>query len=170
MSAIARAPATLVERLSPVADRVRRIGERLGAVPWRTAIVLYAWSGGDVYKGDPTPVRVVELTPRPMVRERVWEEFTGVGVVKRGKATLEAVSARYTEGDLDLLFQPTPPAHEVFVEVVADGRDGPAPERRMYRPADKPVRHPTSFEWSMALHIQVDHRDRYGKRRPWSFE
>ena len=48
---IHRPAATFVERASRMHDRARQMLARAGAIPWRTAIVSWAWSGGGNGRG-----------------------------------------------------------------------------------------------------------------------
>lgn len=160
-----RLPRTLVERMSPIRDRAQRLRARLGAVPWRTAIVLYRWTGGSVGKGEPVLVRVQELTPPPDVHGEggLRGQSTSAGFVREGSVRLENLSARYTESDLDLLFRPLDAAEIVFIEVAHDTRDGViAPPRRLYRPLGTPERQVTDATWSLNLErVQDPIRGRY---------
>jgi hypothetical protein len=167
-----RAPATIIERLAPVADRLRALRDRVGLSPWRTWVIAYRWTGGGRGRGEPILFKEVELNPRPVLRSAAGLRVspTSGGVVAEGVVHLAEISARYTEDDLDLLFQPTPDDVEVFVEMALDGRDGPRPERYAFRPAGKPQRDAAGLQWTLDLRAVEGGRTRDRARRPWSDE
>jgi hypothetical protein len=166
-----RAPLTVVERLAPVADRLRTVRDRIGLTPWRTWVVGYRWSGGARGRGEPILFKEVELLPRPVLVSAAGMRVTPTsgGVVANGIVRLVEISPRYTEDDLDLLLQPTPTDVEVFVEMRLDGRDGATPERYAFRPAGKPSRDAGKLQWTVDLRA-CDARTREGHRRAWSDE
>ena len=104
-----RAPATVIERLARVADRMRAVRDRLGLTPWRTFVVAYQWTGGARGRGKPGLTKEIELTPRPALTSAAGLKVspTSGGLVADGVVRLTEISPRYTEDDLDLLFQPS---------------------------------------------------------------
>jgi hypothetical protein len=167
-----RAPATVIERLSPVADRLRSVRDRLGLNPWRTFVVAYRWTGGARGRGEPELVKEIELTPRPRLVDAAGLKVTptSAGLVPEGVVRLVEISPRYVEDDLDLLFVDRPEAEEVFVEMRLDGRDGASPHRYAFRPAARPAREAGKLAWSLELRAVHDPRTRAGTRRAWSDE
>lgn len=165
-----RPPTTLIERLSPVADRLRAVRDRLGLTPWRTFVVGYRWTGGARGRGEPALFKEVELLPRPVLVSSTGLRITPTsgGNTAQGTVRLVEISPRYTEDDLDLLFQPLAPEVEVFIEMALDGRDGATPERYAFRPASKPQRDAGKLQWSIELRAVVDGRTREQTRRRWS--
>lgn len=167
-----RAPATVIERLGPVADRLRAVRDRLGLEPWRTFVVAYRWTGGARGRGEPQLVKEIELTPRPRLIDAAGLKVapTSAGLVLEGVARLVDVSPRYVEDDLDLLFVDRPEDEEVFVEMRLDARDGASTQRYAFRPAARPAREAGKLGWSIELRAVHDPRRRPGTRHAWSDE
>lgn len=169
----ARRPTSLVERISArVPDRLQGLRVRLGAVPWRTFVLHYRWTGGEVGRGRPELVLATELTPSPMVlgegdlRQAPME----AGGDTQGGVRFTRISPRYTEDELNLFALDLPAGEEKFLEVVHDGRDGMAPKRRAYALTSLPERNPTTGEWTLKATLTTDSRERYGERRYWADE
>jgi hypothetical protein len=167
-----RAPATVIEQLTPVADRLRSVRDRVGLNPWRTFVVAYRWTGGARGRGKPELVKEIELTPRPRLVDAMGLKVapTPAGLIAEGVVRLVEISPRYVEDDLDLLFQARPADEEVLIEMRLDGRDGPTPERYAFRPAANPSREAGKLAWALELRAVHDPRTREGTRRVWSDE
>jgi hypothetical protein len=169
---LARPPATLIERMSSVADRMRGIGTRLGAYPSRVFLLTYTWTGSEIGRGDPVPTTVMEILPRPMVMsENIPIIETAGGVSEQGVLRVTEISARYTEDELNI-FNPTPADNvEIFYEIIRDERDGQNAvaqiERRAYILTRTPQRDPTNSMWTIWLKSRNDDRTRYASRRYW---
>lgn len=164
-----RPPQTFVERATAMADRARAMRGRAGAVPWRTFIVRYVWSGGEPGRGLPRLDRYVELTPSPEIvgEGSLRTRPTSAGISREGHVKMIGISARYTESDLDILFADVKANEEVFFEVIHDGREGPNAERRAYKPSGLPERDVTSAQWTVSLVKMQGDRSRYGNTRYW---
>ncbi len=167
----ARPPANVVERLGPVADRLRAVRDRVGLTPWRTFVVAYKWSGGARGRGEPLLEKETELLPRPALVTAAGLRVapSSGGIVASGTVRLVEISPRYTEDNLDLLFQDVPEDVEIFVEMHLDARDGRTPERCAFRPASKPNRDAGKLQWTLELRAGSE-RTREGQRRTWSRE
>jgi hypothetical protein len=96
---------SLVDRLVPLADRLRRIPAGLGVRQWRVIVVRRRWSGARRGQGTPSFVSQLELDPRPLVRVpdaqiALHLEMELQGRQEAGLIDLVEVSLRYSEGDL----------------------------------------------------------------------
>jgi len=167
-----RAPLTLVEDLTEVVDDLRDLVAELGGRPVRSFVLHYRWTGGERYRGAPELLSAQELTPRPELvdEDKLRAQVDRRGTTATGVVELRKISPRYSEADLDVLRRALPADEEVLVELVHDGRDGRAAERRAYRPAGKPVRDPFRFEWRLSLRAIVDARTAAAYRRDWATE
>lgn len=141
---------SLAEEMGAVVDDARQLLTDFGLRPYRVFSVLYQWSGGEVGRGRITLVREAEFLPTPLVDLRpVRTTPRNAGKVEEGVVHLREVSSRYTEEQISgLLFQEgLQPGQEGFVEVLHDGRDGPAPKRRRFQVTGAPWHDAERFEW-----------------------
>jgi hypothetical protein len=162
---------SFVKRAQALFDRGRCLLTSAGARPWRVFIVKYQWSGGDIGRGDPRKVKVVEITPRPIVVDEsaLQNRSFAFGQAKEGRIWLKEISTRYHEEDLDILFKPLSRGEEVFIETIQDEEwGGKAPIRRDYKPFTTPELRPTEGQWIMQLTNIDDERTKDGRRVYWS--
>lgn len=158
---------SLVESLGDVADDMRQIAVDLGARPYTVHAVCIRWSGGEQGRGDPVVVSDVALKPTPELRGiSAWERsLESGGVTERGDSTLIGVSPRYTEDELTgYLLPASVEAHERFLEVRIDERDGTTTRRRFVL-HKAPERRPTDLDWRLTLRKQEGDRGRDGSPR-----
>lgn len=155
-----RLAATLVERLSARADRLRKLEVRLGARPWRVFVRLYRWTGAEKWHGTREMVREIELTPAPIVRDEgsLRNAILSGGARPEGTVRLAEISPRYTEADLDILTAPLQATEEVTIEIVHDARDGADPMVRSFSPAAKPERDVLGLQWTLPLTLTQEQR------------
>jgi hypothetical protein len=167
---IHRPASTFVERAARMHDRARQMMVRAGAVPWRTAVISWAWTGGGEGRGTPKVTGMLELTPPPDVTGEGSLKGTpsGAGFVRNGVVRLVGISSTYTEGDLDILFRVLAPGELVLIEVVHDTRDGSiTPPRRLYKPVGTPERDVTSAQWSLTISSVQNQTTRYDSGAWW---
>lgn len=157
---------SLVEELGDEVDDLRQLYTEFGLRPYRVFSVVVSWPGGAVGRGKPVVVSEAEFLPTPEVRDMqgINNVARAAGVVERGQVQLRQLSPRYTEEDLAVLFhqQPLPPAHQGWIEVRIDRRDGATKRRRLF-PQAIPYRKAAGFEWRANLTSQDERRSRFGE-------
>lgn len=158
---------SLVEDLGGIVDDIRQIATDLGARPYRVFSVTYRWTGGEIGRGTPEVVSETEFLPTPLVSMKPITQFvTSGGVIERGGTTLEELSPRYTEDQIQALCHGdrtcSGPGFQTFIEVTQDRRDGASPRRR-FTTDSAPVRDPDDFEWSVRIQKQDGDRSRSGE-------
>jgi hypothetical protein len=149
---------TLVDRLTPVADRIRGIlHPRFGTRPYSVVIVILRWSGGKRGQGEPTVGREIPLAPTPKV--------TGIGGLD---ASLHPIG-RDEEGDIELSEMslslaesmvspytgpsPLPADEEWFYEVRWNSG-----KRRRFAPIGVPERDVNQMGWRLRCRAQDPER------------
>lgn len=170
-----------------VADRIRQIGDRLGAYPYRVFLVWTRFSGSERGEGNEVEIGRIELAPAPEVQSLDGVTFSlfAAGALPIGSVRLRGVSLQYTYDQLTGTLPPTQkqdpfaPAsatalvsvhrdhiqepNDFYYEIVEDGRNDPDPKRMKFRLLSPPVIDPTSQQWILGLERTSEDPDRYGR-------
>jgi hypothetical protein len=98
MSGAAVLGSNLIDRLIPMADRLRgQLNAQFGTRPFRVSTVLRSWSGAEQGDGDYLDV-ITEITPAPRVR--FWDRYkwvmTPLGTHEDGTIRVDEISLSYT--------------------------------------------------------------------------
>lgn len=144
-------PELLGDVLIGVTDDIRGIvDEALGTNPHRVAIVTRTWSGARVGEGVATTT-VVELEPRPTVKDESTFAARYHGREERGRTILTGISLRYTEAELT----PNPgPSSEVAYRITE--RHGQEQKTRYLTPATPPQVRRSHTDWTIELEAAAD--------------
>jgi hypothetical protein len=154
-----------VQKLTPVADKIRDLRTRLGGVPYRVFLVRTRWSGGHRGRGVEEVLTAQELLPTPKVMSLDGQTWVlhSVGLDEMGDVRVADISPAYTE---DMLMgtgaqgEPIPKDQQFFWEIVYPRPLPDAPVRRRYTPKSTPDYKPTRFGWSITLVKAGEERDR----------
>jgi hypothetical protein len=139
----------------------------LGVRPYTVHAVKVRWSGGEVGRGEPSPLLDLQIlpTPKQVSIGSMAREAEAAGAVERGDVMLSGVSPRYTEDEIDSMFGVGAAAdEECFIEIRMDARDGTGQRRRRFTLAKPPER--KTSEWRVTLRRSTGDRARDGTRRP----
>lgn len=158
---------TVVQRLTPYVDQIRDIATRLGARPYRVALIWTQWSGGETGIGVEQVLREEFLLPTPMigVLNTVKEELTSVGLEEVGELRVTEISPRYNEDYLmgrDDTGHQIPSDQNFYWEIAFPRPDGQKGVRRRFLPKSVPSYQGTNFEWTIDLVKAIENRDRDG--------
>lgn len=164
---------TLTSELGYVVDDIRQdIEVDLGLRPYRVFSIVTYWTGGQIGYGDPEEVSRVELVPRPRVTfetklDAIKYQMLSGGKQDTGLVVVDRVSPNFTEDDINAIFhlQPLPEAHEGYLEIGMDERDGQAIKRR-YVLSSPPWRDVRNFQWRLILRVQEQSFTRTGDPQP----
>lgn len=155
--------------IAGIVDDARQLVTDLGLSPYRVFVVTVRWTGGAVGQGEAKVVGELELLPTPEIRETsgVRGEQRSGGLVERGTIELRKVSIRYTERELEGVFQcgrcaNRDAAVQVFVEMRIDGRE-PEARRRRFTVTGMPYLNAKGFEWRVRLLRQDEDRGLNGQ-------
>jgi hypothetical protein len=173
-----QARSSLAQRLGRVADRARGIAGRLGARAYLVNLVWYRWSGFERGQGHASVLARVEILPTPKVQtlDSVSFSIFHAGTIPAGSVRVTEISVRsFSEDHLRGLLVPdlewteargpVPPVSdrcgadggtilqpfEFFYEVVEDGRNNRAPEKKSFRLLSNPTLRAESADWSVML-------------------
>jgi len=162
--------ATLAEQLGSVVDHIRQdINVDLGLRPYRVFSVVTKWAGGKIGYGTPDQISREELLPRPRVifetkLDSLKDIILSSGKQDTGLVTVDRVSQRYTEEDIQALFpmQPLPEGLQAHIEIGVDQRDGETRKRRFVL-ATPPWRDAKNFQWRLIVRDQAQSFTRTGR-------
>jgi hypothetical protein len=173
-----RAKASLANRLGRVADNVRQIATRLGTRPYRVWLHWIRWSGAERGEGFACSIAKVEILPTPKVDtlDSVSFSIFHAGTIPSGSVRVSEISVQYfNEDHLRGLLIPDlewTEAHgplpavsdragtnggticqpfEFFWEVVEDGRNNRAPEKKAFRLLSNPMLQSERAQWTAML-------------------
>lgn len=170
VSRLPRQPVTLAESMGEVADDLRQLYTDFGLAADRVFLLVYRWTGDEVGAGEPERVLERELDPRPIVEGEVRWGLDAGGGNDKGTVRLVGVSPRSMISDLFGPELDVPAGHEVFFELVPDGRDGDQLPRRLFRPNGVPKRRTEQFDLAVSLTKCEDDRIADKRRRDWAAE
>jgi hypothetical protein len=112
---------SFIDSLSESIDDIRRsIHGSLGTRTYRVQIVQRQWSGDRIGEGTPS-VTILELEPRPLVRNTPNDRMGPGGREETGDVILTEVSLKYSALDLQPKALPT---LEVAYRIIDDGGQG----------------------------------------------
>jgi hypothetical protein len=156
---------TLVQKLTPVADRIRDLRTRLGGVPYQVSLVRTRWSGGRRNHGTEEVVSVTPILPTPKVQalDSMNQVLQSAGLDEVGTIRVTDISPAYTEDQLVGVGpqgEPIPSDENFYWEITFPR---PLPQmavQRRYTVSGVPNYNPTRFGWSVALMKAGEERDR----------
>lgn len=90
-----QAKRTLVQRLSPLTDRLRQIPVNMGTRPIRCFLVWTRWSGQEAGSGTESVFHKTEILPTPRVRslDRISITLFAAGTLPVGSVVVDLISA-----------------------------------------------------------------------------
>ncbi len=165
----AQASRSLLARFAPKVDRLRQLGVRFGARPYRVFLVWTKWSGLQRGEGVESEHRRCEILPSPKVQnlDSLTATIAATGTTPTGTIRLTEVSACFSFDQLSghlFPYQPTktPDPYDFFYEVVEDGRHDPRESRRKFRVSSPPSLDAENVQWVVMLERESEDRDRDG--------
>lgn len=156
---------TLIQKLTPVADKMRDLKTRLGARPYQVALITVRWSGGRRGVGTPevAAMRPILPTPRVASLDSMTLLLQSVGLDESGTIRVSEISPSYTEDELRGVGpqgQSVPSDTEFFWEITYP-RPAPAfAVKRRYQLRSAPMYNSTAFHWVVVLNKATEERDR----------
>jgi hypothetical protein len=156
---------TLVRKLTPVADKIRDLGTKLGGYEYQVALVRTRWSGGKRNVGTEIVIDVRPILPTPKLISLDNQILTlqNVGLDEVGTIIVRQISPAYTEDELRGLGpqgEPIPTDQNFYYEIVLPRPLPEKPVRRRYQLRGTPDYQPTRFGWSVTLLKAGEERSR----------
>lgn len=156
---------TLVQKLTPVADKVWNLATRLGGLPYRVFIVRTKWTGGKRNHGVEEVESVMPVLPTPEVGALTAQSqvLQAVGLDEVGSVMVTSISSSYTEDELVGLGpqgQPISDDRNFYWEIEFMRPLPDAPVRRRYVVKSSPFLDATAFGWAITLEKAGEERDR----------
>ena len=163
---------TLVQRLAPLADRLRQFNTKFGLRPYRVFLVWTLYSGQERGEGTEKEVKKVELLPTPKIAslDSLTNAIAAAGTLPAGTLRVTEVSATYNFDTLSgylfpLAKEKVPDPYDFFYEVVEDGRHGGREQRRKFRLSAAPALDAENLWWVLMLEREGEDRDRNGNNQ-----
>lgn len=156
---------TLVQKLTPVADKVRNLATRLGGRPYEVFLVRTRWSGGRRNAGTEEVLSAEALVPTPTVStiNALTQMLQSVGLDEAGTVVVSGISPSYTEDQLVGIGpqgQPVAVDENFYWEIVYPRPAPDAAVRRRYALQSAPDYRATRFGWTVTLIKAGEERDR----------
>lgn len=180
------ARASLVHRMSRVADNARQLATKFGLRNLRVFLIWSRWTGQERGAGDVVFLCECEILPTPRVSSLDAVSFStfGAGVIPVGSIQVDRITARMTfdqlrgcidvDGNMSKIGprgEGIPPGHldhipdpyDFFWEVREDGRGDCPAQRWRYRLMGTPFRRPGKVDWTCRLEREDQDRMRNGQ-------
>lgn len=156
---------TLVQKLTPVADKVRNLKTRLGGRPYEAFLIHTRWSGGVRHKGTEEILSVTQILPGVQVSALTAQSQTlqSAGLDEVGTIIVSEISPSYTEDELLGIGpqgQPIPADQQFYWEITYPRPYPDAAVRRRYTVDSSPDYRATQFDWKVVLVKAGEERDR----------
>jgi len=163
-------PATLAQKLIPVADNIRNLNTRFGVRNYKLRVVRVRWSGGRRGIGVPNVESAIDILPTPLVQDlsTLTEILNPIGLDEVGIVGVGEISGRFNDDQLRYGHEdglPPEPDEEVFYEIEYPQPDAQDSIKRRFVLRGAPHYNAGQFQWRIRLEKANEDRARNGDPR-----